>query len=159
MIGRQGWRGPLNNISKTDVVNWDNYKSVNSINKNILIAIIKEVAETEIILDLSNGDEGVLDLQGSSWILKNKNNSESISASDFTNFINEGDVIYVSEKLISDTYVKNSFKIYQKPEVNGALVAVDPNTGKVLALVGGRNFKESKFNRATQAKRQAGSTI
>ena len=156
---RQGWRGPLNNIIKTDVVNWDKYKAINSTNKNILIALIKEVTETEIILNLSNGDEGILDLEGSSWILKDINNSESISVNDFTNFINEGDVIYVSGKLILDKYVKNSFKIYQKPEVNGALVAVDPNTGKVLALVGGRNFKESKFNRATQAKRQAGSAF
>ncbi|NLV82582.1 MAG: PBP1A family penicillin-binding protein, partial [Synergistaceae bacterium] len=41
----------------------------------------------------------------------------------------------------------------------GALVALDPNTGEILALVGGRNFDESKFNRATQAYRQPGSAF
>ena len=41
----------------------------------------------------------------------------------------------------------------------GALVALDPNTGEILALVGGRNFGKSKFNRATQAYRQPGSAF
>ena len=41
--------------------------------------------------------------------------------------------------------------------LQGALVSMDPTNGHVLALVGGRNFRESRFNRATQAKRQAGS--
>jgi penicillin-binding protein 1A len=43
--------------------------------------------------------------------------------------------------------------------VQGALVCIDPHTGGVRALVGGRNFQESQFNRATQAKRQPGSTF
>ena len=41
----------------------------------------------------------------------------------------------------------------------GALVAIDPNTGEILALVGGRDFNKSKFNRATQAFRQPGSAF
>src|SRR5688572_21126436 len=48
----------------------------------------------------------------------------------------------------------------QLPEyLQGALVSVEPATGHVVALVGGRNFRESRFNRATQAKRQAGSAF
>ena len=43
--------------------------------------------------------------------------------------------------------------------LQGALVAIDPTTGYVRAMVGGRNFDESRFNRATQAKRQAGSAF
>ena len=46
-----------------------------------------------------------------------------------------------------------------KMKFEGALVALDPNTGEILALVGGRNFEESKFNRATQAYRQPGSAF
>ena len=45
------------------------------------------------------------------------------------------------------------------PYLQGAFVAMDPRTGAVRALVGGRNFDDSKFNRATQALRQAGSTF
>lgn len=47
----------------------------------------------------------------------------------------------------------------QKLECQGAIVAMDPDTGEILALVGGKDFKESKFNRATQAYRQPGSSF
>ncbi|MBV9859216.1 MAG: penicillin-binding protein 1A [Alphaproteobacteria bacterium] len=52
-----------------------------------------------------------------------------------------------------------SFNLCQIPEVSGALVAMDPHTGRVLALSGGFSFEMSQFNRATQAKRQPGSSI
>ena len=45
------------------------------------------------------------------------------------------------------------------PEVNGAIVALDPHTGRVLAMVGGFSFGASEFNRATQASRQPGSAF
>ncbi|MFX7984910.1 penicillin-binding transpeptidase domain-containing protein, partial [Acinetobacter baumannii] len=47
----------------------------------------------------------------------------------------------------------------QKPEVSGAIVAMDPNTGRVHAMVGGFSYDESEFNRATQAMRQPGSSF
>ena len=47
----------------------------------------------------------------------------------------------------------------QVPQVNGAMVAMDPNTGRVLAMVGGYSFSLSNFNRATQAYRQPGSSF
>jgi penicillin-binding protein 1A len=50
-------------------------------------------------------------------------------------------------------------EIISKMKFEGALAALDPNTGEILALVGGRNFDESKFNRATQAYRQPGSAF
>jgi penicillin-binding protein 1A len=52
-----------------------------------------------------------------------------------------------------------SFRLRQVPIVNGALVAMDPGTGRVLAMVGGYSFSLSKFNRATQAYRQPGSSF
>jgi len=51
------------------------------------------------------------------------------------------------------------WRLAQVPEVEGALVSLEPNTGAVLALVGGFNFYQSKFNRVTQAKRQPGSNF
>ena len=51
------------------------------------------------------------------------------------------------------------FTLCQVPEVSGALVAMDPHTGRVLAISGGFSFATSQFDRATQAKRQTGSTI
>ena len=52
-----------------------------------------------------------------------------------------------------------AFALCQVPEVSGALVAMDPHTGRVLAISGGFSFAISQFDRATQAKRQPGSSI
>ncbi len=52
-----------------------------------------------------------------------------------------------------------SYTLCQVPEVSGALVAMDPHTGRVLAISGGFSFETSQFDRATQAKRQPGSSI
>ena len=54
---------------------------------------------------------------------------------------------------------KDGLIIRQIPEVNGAIIAMDPHTGKILALSGGFSFKLSEFNRATQAQRQPGSAF
>ncbi len=51
------------------------------------------------------------------------------------------------------------YNLRQIPDVSGALVALDPHTGRVLAMSGGFSFELSQFNRATQAKRQPGSSI
>src|SRR6201996_626422 len=51
------------------------------------------------------------------------------------------------------------YVLRQMPEVNGALVALDPHTGRVLALVGGMSYESSEFDRATQAERQPGSSF
>ncbi|HEY0919344.1 penicillin-binding protein 1A [Devosia sp.] len=66
-----------------------------------------------------------------------------------------GDVVYVSAIPSSS----GSYTLQQVPELEGALVAMDPRTGRVLALVGGFSYAESEFNRATQALRQPGSAF
>ena len=65
---------------------------------------------------------------------------------------NLGDIIYVKSE-------NNEWLLKQYPKVNGGIVALDPFTGDVKALVGGFNFKSSEFNRVTQAKRQPGSAF
>ncbi|WP_417308873.1 penicillin-binding protein 1A [Devosia sp.] len=66
-----------------------------------------------------------------------------------------GDVIYVSK--VEGT--ESNYTLEQVPELEGAIVAMDPRTGRVLAMVGGFSFAESEFNRATQALRQPGSSF
>ncbi len=53
----------------------------------------------------------------------------------------------------------NANKSAHEPKLQGAIIAMNPHTGRILAMTGGRSFKESSFNRATQAYRQIGSTI
>jgi penicillin-binding protein 1A len=66
---------------------------------------------------------------------------------------NVGDVVYV-EPMEGGTY-----RLRQPPKVQGGLVAMDPHTGRVLAMVGGFSYGQSEFNRATQAMRQPGSSF
>ena len=66
-----------------------------------------------------------------------------------------GDVVYV-EPLNKEA---NTWRLRQVPEVSGAIVVMDPWTGRVLAMVGGFSFDQSQFNRATQAMRQPGSSF
>ena len=63
-----------------------------------------------------------------------------------------GDIVFVKKE-------NNNWLLKQYPKVNGGIVALDPYSGDVLALVGGFNFKTSEFNRVTQAKRQPGSAF
>ena len=67
--------------------------------------------------------------------------------------LQKGDVVYVSP-VSNDIY-----RLQQIPDISGAMVALDPHTGRVLAMVGGFSFDQSKFNRATQAMRQPGSSF
>jgi penicillin-binding protein 1A len=67
--------------------------------------------------------------------------------------LSEGDLVWVEP---ADW---GGFRLRQVPIVNGALVAMEPNSGRVLAMVGGYSFSLSKFNRATQAYRQPGSSF
>ncbi|MEO0636168.1 MAG: penicillin-binding protein 1A [Pseudomonadota bacterium] len=69
--------------------------------------------------------------------------------------LSPGDLIYV-QKLEEG---EGAYRLRQAPEVSGALVAMDPHTGRVLAMQGGFSFAQSEFNRATQAFRQPGSSF
>lgn len=67
--------------------------------------------------------------------------------------INSGDVVYLWED------IAGNMNMVQEPQIEGAFVALDSNTGGIRSLVGGFDFRRSKFNRVTQAKRQPGSTF
>src|SRR5205085_8000469 len=68
--------------------------------------------------------------------------------------IGSGDLVFVAPDPAG-----GPFRLKQVPAVNGALVAMDPDSGRVLAMVGGYSFSLSSFNRATQALRQPGSAF
>ena len=68
-----------------------------------------------------------------------------------------GDVIWVAPK--DPANLAGTWSLMQLPEVGGGLVAMDPHTGRVLAIAGGFSFQISQFDRATQAKRQPGSSF
>lgn len=65
-----------------------------------------------------------------------------------------GDVVFVSK-----LEAEGEYRLQQPPEIQGALVAMSPHTGRVLGMAGGFSFAQSQFNRATQAYRQPGSSF
>jgi penicillin-binding protein 1A len=74
-----------------------------------------------------------------------------------TDVLGNGDVIWVAPKDAANA--AGSWSLMQIPEVGGAVVAMDPHTGRVHAVVGGFSFATSQFDRAVQAKRQPGSSF
>ncbi len=91
---------------------------------------------------------GTLDADGVAWTRR----------SDPAALVHRGDVVRV-RVLSSKIPGEAVFALEQEPNVEGALVAIDPQTGAVRALVGGFDFRRSEFDRATQARRQAGSSF
>ena len=139
---RKGWRGPITN--KIYNSEWkkdlEKYKLENSINWKL--AIVKKTNKFSAEIETEDNIEGVIEYQSISWTKK-----------EFNKLLKPGDIIYVKN------LKENIFNLQQLPKINGGIVVMDPCTGRVLALSGGFSFKQSEFNRATQAKRQPGSAF
>lgn len=88
----------------------------------------------------------------SAWALCRLSEGRRRCATSLKDVLSPGDVVYL-EKL------ETGYALRQPPQVQGALVSMDPNTGRVLAVAGGFSYAQSEFNRATQAYRQPGSSF
>jgi penicillin-binding protein 1A len=74
-------------------------------------------------------------------------------------FLAPGDVVHVLVSTVDQTARRFTGTLDQEPEFEGAVLAIQNRTGRVLAMVGGRSFERSRFNRTNQAMRQLGSTF
>ncbi len=144
---RHGWRGPITNKQKN--TNWKKKISRFKLDPtlNWEVVEISELSDTEIKFKSpyeKRKISGRLSLNSLKWSLsKNRSIKDKHSL---------GDIIFVKK-------IKDKWVLKQYPKVNGGIVAIDPFTGDIKALVGGFNFKSSEFNRVTQAKRQPGSAF
>ncbi|MDP6872829.1 MAG: penicillin-binding protein 1A [Alphaproteobacteria bacterium] len=159
---RHGWRGPLTRIKDTE--NWMAAlakvpipPAIGSWYMAVVLALHPDRAE----IGSSNGVEGQILLQHLAWARawrKGENRGPRVRRPD--NVLAVGDVVAVAAVAKDDEdYQPGSYSLRQIPAINGALVAMDPHTGRVLAMTGGYNYRASQFNRATQAKRQPGSAF
>ncbi|MDC3106388.1 PBP1A family penicillin-binding protein [Candidatus Pelagibacter sp.] len=140
---RKGWRGPIKNIRYSK----DWFKKIEKkfkLEKSIgwQIAIVKKINQFDSIIETENKLKGIINYKDISWTKK-----------DFKDLLKRGDIIYVKK------IDKNFFSLQQLPLINGGIVVMDPFTGRVLALSGGFSFKNSEFNRTSQALRQPGSAF
>ena len=113
--------------------------------------------ESDASTDHQRLSKGLLHLKDVQWAGKPTETGRNIKApSKITDVVTTGDVILVDAQKNTKT---ETYNIRQVPDVNGGIVAMDPHTGRVLALVGGYSFERSQFNRVTQAYRQPGSAF
>jgi penicillin-binding protein 1A len=167
----QGWRGPL---SKLDIsgdwgVRLADVRSLSDI-APWRMAVVLEVSDQSARIGFQPGRElggavsrerqtGLITLDGVRWARAAAGPARGRTPTAVTQVLSPGDVIY-ADPLIKDGRTADSqYRLRQLPEVSGAMVAMDPWTGRVLAMVGGFSFDQSQFNRATQAYRQPGSTF
>ncbi|MEM6463328.1 MAG: penicillin-binding protein 1A [Pseudomonadota bacterium] len=107
---------------------------------------------------VSEGRDTVV-LSGSDmeWAYRIKDGDRRSKVGSVSEIVKPGDVVYVEQ--ITPDEGEPKYILRQPPEVQGGLAAMDPHTGRVLALVGGFSYAQSEFNRATQALRQPGSAF
>ena len=139
---RHGWRGVVTNINSID---WQNkiQKFVPDKSLNWKLARVIDLKKLTVKIETEDKEIGFIDFKNVNWTRKKS----------FEDFLELNDIIYVSK------IKKNKWNLKQLPKINGAIVVMDPYTGRVLAMAGGFSFKLSEFNRATQAKRQPGSAF
>jgi penicillin-binding protein 1A len=141
-----GYKGPLGSI---DITSWkENLNKFGvecNLGSGIEIAVVTSIDEAlHLWIGLCNGEIVRLEDKGSFQnVLKSSYKGKRLRV---------GDVIVVSKE-------SNQYRLAQMPEFDGAIFAMQPYSGKVLAMVGGYNYESSKFDRATQAKRQIGSLV
>lgn len=156
---RHGWRGPVTKFESFE--NWRGKLEKIGRTKTMLeswrMAYVIESSATEAKLGFVDGPDGVMNLEGVKWaracVGECYNVGPEITA--VNEVVKTGDVVMVEE--IADK--KNTYELQQVPLIQGAIVAMDPHTGRVLATQGGWTYDGSEFNRATQADRQPGSAF
>lgn len=121
---------------------------------NLLPGIVMRVEDTQISVLLQDGRSVNVPWSGLSWARPQlKGYKLGAFPKKPADVVRMGDVIYTQE---TDN---KSWRMVQIPEVGGAFVALQPDTGAILALVGGFDYSLSSFNRATQTERQPGSNF
>ncbi|HVX37052.1 MAG TPA: penicillin-binding transpeptidase domain-containing protein, partial [Hyphomicrobium sp.] len=165
---KRGWRGPVAKIdisgdwgvalgairSPADIQPWR-------------LGVVLETQKTKAIIGFKPGRqqdatlvkdrEAVeVSLDEMKWAAYQKG-GKKIDAKSTADILKPGDVVYVAPK--DPANIQGAWSLMQIPEIGGGLVAMDPYTGRVLAVAGGFSYDLSQFDRVIQAKRQPGSSF
>ena len=178
---RHGWRGPITRLPGIGEASVSDGAWVEALAKveepaalaPWRLAVVLGVSAKVARIGLRDGGEGTIPLAELRWArawMKGQKRGPRVRSVD--QVLKAGDVIAVapvSERVVKSAkkgvepktvvYPPRTFALRQIPDVNGAAVALDPHTGRVLAMSGGLAYSGSQFNRATQALRQPGSAF
>ena len=166
---RQGWRGPLGHINLDEIKNSESDEpSLTDLiqqapSKGLFYALVLKVSEDDADILVADTYKGRITLEDMRWARRKlKEGDEVIDAVVLSNptadqILTPGDIIEVVPK--KGDLESGEFRLEQTPIVEGALLALDPRTGAIKAMVGGYDFERSQFNRAVIAHRQSGSAF
>ncbi|WP_061706930.1 peptidoglycan glycosyltransferase/peptidoglycan DD-transpeptidase MrcA [Pseudenterobacter timonensis] len=155
---RHGYRGPGEVLWRVGESAWDSKKITDTLKKlpaygPLLPAVVTQAAPQEATAMLADGTSVSLRMEGVRWARPYRSDTQQgATPRKVTDVVQAGQQIWVRQ-------ADNIWWLAQVPDVNSALVSINPHNGAVMALVGGFDFNQSKFNRATQALRQVGSNI
>ncbi len=163
-----GWRGPVDHIDPKG--NWEARLAkvlVPAVATDVgwQLAVVTRSDKDGVTIGLKDGATAHIAFSEMRWARPRRENghfgSYPRTAADV---VKPGDVVMVeptitASKELVNTKAPAAYTLCQVPEISGAVVAMDPHTGRVLAISGGFSFEISQFDRATQAKRQPGSSI
>ncbi|HEV2674385.1 MAG TPA: penicillin-binding protein 1A [Aliidongia sp.] len=185
---RHGWRGPVNHLDlAADAKGWQQALAAVPMPGGAApwkLALVREVKPDAAEIGFADGTTGTLPMKEMEWA-RPTTDDQHVGASPKTaeQVVKRGDVVLVEAIMTEAPAVKPAAKgkgakvaavepavppppptfshwaLRQIPNVSGAIVALDPHTGRVLAMDGGWSYDTSQFNRATQAYRQIGSTF
>ena len=155
---RHGYRGPSQVLWKAGEKAWDTPLILSALKKisrygPFMPAVVTRASATEATTVMASGQEVVLSMEGIRWARPYRSDTaQGPTPRSVSEVVQAGQQIWIRQ-------VNETWWLGQLPDVNSALVSLNPKDGAVLALVGGFDFNLSKFNRATQALRQLGSNI
>ena len=161
-----GWRGPVGQVDPGP--NWPRRLDpvplpAGAASVGWQLAVVLRTESDHAAIGLKGGETGRIPFAQMRWArpLRDDGTLGAVPRKP-TDVVNPGDLVLVEP--LPEAAAKLSpgaplYNLCQIPDVSGALVALDPHTGRVLAMSGGFSFELSQFNRATQAKRQPGSSI
>lgn len=154
---RHGYVGPLGQLDSATLADPELLKSSLKEFSNrggMQPAAVTAVDDASATMAIGTGEEFVIPVEEVLWA-RTRIDIDSLGdeLTKATEVFQVGDVVHLQMR------VDGTVRFVQEPKVEGAFVALEPSTGRVLALVGGFDYFRSKFNRATQARRQPGSTL
>ena len=157
----QGYRGPLHHVES--VTDWQ--KTLQDLPPMPWLydwkpAIVIEATKAVAKIGFKDGTTGEIQVADLGWAHPRSPDGQlGPSPKATTDVLKVGDIIAIEPLVEDGKVVEGRYALRQVPELSGAMVAMDPHTGRVLAMTGGWSFEQSEFNRATQAMRQPGSSF
>ncbi|MEX9841292.1 peptidoglycan glycosyltransferase/peptidoglycan DD-transpeptidase MrcA [Providencia rettgeri] len=155
---RHGYRGPAEVLWKQNETAWTAEQIVEKLKKMpvygpLMPAVVTSATASEAQVMLADGSQIPITMTGVRWARKFISDTQQGAAPRAVNAVMQvGEQIWIRK-------VKDNWWLGQVPDANAAFVALNPNDGAIIALVGGFDFNMSEFNRVTQSLRQVGSNI